>query len=186
MYTLKASSCGTKFRLRDLLQDALRRQRPSAAHCLRSRRGVGFSSWAQAKARQGSGVRGMVPERACWPPTAQPAPTNRVQPTILVSGPLTGAPAPGASGAPARRASTPPSSCGSSCRGCSQRFCGCGGCASGQPAGRRQGGACVTPSRGRGCADESPRRPGGRRMRRPGGGRRAPTWFVARLKRTMA
>ena len=63
MYTLKASSCGTKFRLRDLPQDGLRRGHPDAGHHLRSRRGVEVRCRAQANVRGSSGVRGVAQTR---------------------------------------------------------------------------------------------------------------------------
>ena len=68
MYTLKASSSGTKFRPSDLLHEGLRGQRPDAAHRLRGKAGVGVRYQAQANViyvRASSGMRGMAHARRC-------------------------------------------------------------------------------------------------------------------------
>ena len=65
MYTLKASSSGTKFRPSDLLHEGLRGQRPDAAHRLRGKAGVGVRYQAQANVWASSGVRGKAQAREC-------------------------------------------------------------------------------------------------------------------------
>ena len=63
MFTLKASSSGTRFRSSDLLHEGLRRQRQGAAQGLRGRRSDGVRSQAQAHVRGSSGVRGVAQTR---------------------------------------------------------------------------------------------------------------------------